>query len=322
MPTEKMFNHKKRSGFFRCTLLVFVVGLQGGCASWIGSDEANLAKDGPEPIFDSESLETYKEDQNKAYDTFEEIVRKRGNANPSADDVISAGMQYADARCSEYLESLYWVDKQLKADIKDANAAGTLASGVLGATKAAAKEIASVAVLFGYREDVLNNAGSRVLFDLDPSTIQSLVERSQKVFRERLKSGYKKADALSVIREYDTLCSSSRIEAEVNDTMKKVDLVATEGDVEKGEPPKVSVDDPRIHTYGSDINSLLLESYAFPGNEKNDAAHKALKEWMEKEGIDIPVAVFLMSSEHKPKWEKAVDYLYKHGNPKLKVIPN
>ena len=303
----------------RFSALILMAASISGCASWVASDQSKLAQSGTGSEIDSSLVESYTTNQAAVVAQLKTLT---GVASPSWDQIISAGLQYADARCSDYVESLYWVNKQLKADVRDVNSAGTLVTGVMGIAKSAATEIAAAAVLFGYAEESINNSGSRVLFDLEPSSIRSLVEGSQKAFRGALLTGYNdQSGAFSVIREYIALCLPSTIEAEINNAAKNAVQVAASGNPATGEPPKVSVNPSQVnvsnHTYESDIYSLLLKAYAFPGGTKNNAAHAQLQSWMTSKGINDPVGIFLMSGDYKDQWKAAVDFLRVNGNPKL-----
>lgn len=150
------------------TILILVALLKiSGCATWIEDKKSELARIGPSTQFDTEKTKTYAEEQKVVYDQLKNMT---GVQNPSEDQIIVSGLQYADTLCSDYLESLYWVNKQLKADIRDVNSLGTLTSGAMGLAKSSASSIAGAAILFGYTEESMNNLGSRILFELEPSS--------------------------------------------------------------------------------------------------------------------------------------------------------
>jgi hypothetical protein len=300
-------------------LLVVILNVTTGCASWVADKRSELAQSGPGTTIDTERVKIYAEQQAQV---LVQLKGMTGLSSPSWDQIISAGLQYSDARCSDYIESLYWVNKQLKADTRDINAAGTLATGLMGIAESSASEIASVAVLFGYAEGSISNTGSRILFELEPSAIRSLVEGSQKAFRNALLTGYQdQSGAFSVIREYITICLPSTIEAEINNAAKNAVHTAASGNPTTGEPPKVSINEGQVdvssHTYGYEAHSLLLKAYAFPGGKKNDAAHAQLQAWVDSNGIKDPIAIFLMSNKYKEEWKAAVEFLRINGNPKL-----
>jgi hypothetical protein len=303
----------------RYIFLIALLSLTSGCASWVASTESELAQTGPGTTIDSGLVKNYVEQQKLVHT---QLIALTGLKAPSWDKIISAGLQYSDVRCSNYIESLYWVNKHIKADVKDVNAAGTLATGLMGIAKAAASEIAAVAVLFGYAESSISNSGSRILFELEPSAIRSLIEGSQKAFRGALLTGYNdQSGAFSVIREYVALCLPSTIEAEINNAAKNAVQTASSGNPETGEPPKVSINEGQVnissHTYDSDVYSLLLKAYAFPGGTKNVAAHTELQKWLTSKKNKDPIGIFLLSDKYKDQWKQAVDFLRVSGNPKL-----
>ncbi len=301
--------------------LITILGLfcLPGCASWVSDTKSDLAKAGPESQIDSELISEYTANQSKALAQLKTLT---GVQTPSWDQVISAGLQYSDARCSDYIESLYWVNKQINADVRDVNSFGTMTTGIMGIAKSAATEIAAAAVLFGYAEETIHNNGSRVLFELEPSSIRALVEGSQKAFRSALQTGYQdQAGAFSVIREYIGLCLPSTIEAEINNAAKNAVPAAASGNPLTGEPPKVSVNKSQVNIssgrYDSDVYSLLLKSYAFPSGKKDDTRHGQLQKWLTSKKVSDPVGIFLMQEKYKDLWKQAVEYLRVNGNPKL-----
>lgn len=300
------------------TVLVVLIALSG-CATWTEDKRSELARTGPSTQFDQAKTKTYADAQTAVYTQLKTMT---GITSPSEDDIIVAGLQYADALCSDYLESLYWVNKQLKADVRDVNSLGTLTTGAMGLAKSAASSIAGAAILFGYTEESMSNLGSRVLFELEPSSIRSLVEGSQKAFRGALQSGYtSRAGTFTVIREYIALCIPSRIEAEINNAAKNAPVVASTGNPAQGEAPKVSTNPSQVtqnaHVYASDVHSILLKSYVFPGGVKNQKAHDSLSAWLKSKSISDPLGIFLISSKYKDQWKDAVEYLRTNGDPIL-----
>lgn len=281
-----------------------------GCTTWSTNNRNELARTGPSTQFESKKTEEYAAAQSAVYAHLKTMT---GEKEPNQDQIITAGLQYADVLCSDYIESLYWVNKQLKADIRDVNAFGTLTTGVMGIAKSAASTIAGAAVVFGYAEESMNTMGSRVLFELEPSSIRALVESSQKSFRTALQTGYtNRAGAFTVIREYISLCLPSRIEAEINNAAKRALPFVSEGDPKKGESPKVSLNPSQVnteyHTYSSDINSMLLKTYVYPNGQQDNAAHELLSKWMKLNEINVPIGIFLISDKYKNQWKNAVEH--------------
>jgi len=290
-----------------------------GCASWTDETDATLAQKGAGTTFNPDSIKTYAANQAKV---LTELNALTGLTTPSWDQVIQAGIQYSDSRCDAYIGALYRVNKDLKADVQKLNSVGTATAALMGITKSAATEIAAAAVLFGYAEESINISGSRILFEMDPASIRSLVKGSQTAFKSALEPNYQdRTGAFTVIREYITLCLPSTIEAEINNAAKNAVQIASSGNPAKGVAPAVSINESQVKakvlTYDADVYSLLLKSYAFPGGTKEVTAHAQLKTWMVGKNIKVPVGPFLMSQSYKEQWREAVDYLRKNGNPKL-----
>lgn len=305
----------------RCHLAFpLAILLLSGCASLNSKEQISLARTGMKTQFESAKTAEYVANQTAVYNSLKQMTSK---TTPTDDEVINAGMQYADTLCSDYIEALYWVNKQLKADVRDVNALGTLTASAMGIAKSAANSIAGAAVLFGFAEDSLNNMGSRVLFELEPSSIRALVEGSQKSFRGALPSGYQgQAAVFTVVREYISLCIPSRIEAEINNAAKTALPVASEGNAAKGEAPKVSTNANQVklstQAYASNFYSEVLKSYVFPGGVKDAKAYESLSSWLRNtQKITDPVSIFLMSAKYKDQWKDAIDYLSNNGNPRL-----
>lgn len=119
----------------RSLVVVSLLIALSGCATWTEDKRGELARTGPSTQFDKDKTKAYADAQTAVYDQLKVMT---GKSAPKEDEIIVAGMQYSDALCSDYLESLYWVNKQLKADIRDVNSLGTLTTGVMGLAKSAA----------------------------------------------------------------------------------------------------------------------------------------------------------------------------------------
>lgn len=292
---------------FRNVFLAILLSITTGCASsaWLSNKENELAQSGPGTSIDATLVAAYAKKQGKVLAQLKVLT---GLTSPSWDQIISAGLQYSDARCSDYVESLYAVHKQLKADARDVNAAGTLATGIMGVYKAAANEIATVAVLFGYAEGSIDIAGSRMLFELEPSAIRALVEGSQKAFRAALTTGYTdQSGAFAVIREHVALCLPSTIEAEINNAAKTAIQTAVSGNPATGEPPKVSINEAQIKVIKLDpIEQESVTSEAFTDRADlkslvDNLDTTAAKSLLEDVSREFTAAAEIISTQYTPE---------------------
>ncbi len=222
--------------------VVFLAALLSGC---VGLRPDPMLRTGPGFDFNSEEVKTFRENQDKVLAELYVSAGLAKNAQPSgADDwakVIRAGMDYADQRCEAYMNALFRLNRDKNTAVSQLGLLGTATAGILAAASAAAKEVAATAILFGLGASTIENYSSNLLYEMEPSSVRSLVRGLQLGYRENLPASYStRPAAVSVIRSYATLCTPANIEAEVNLAVKKSRPDASRGDGSSGQPPVVS----------------------------------------------------------------------------------
>jgi hypothetical protein len=156
--------------------------------------------------------------------------------------VTQAGMNDIDRRCDGYLA---WIDAQKKnvgpvlqqiTDVRNATTAILTASGAGGSA------IGIVAAAFGLASNSFANVNSRLINELDNSTIQSIVLNRQQRFREQLtlRDIADRPAAVYVLRSYLRICMPFTIETEVNSTLTTL--------ARTGQPPdaRLALTSPRL----------------------------------------------------------------------------
>jgi len=154
--------------------------------------------------------------------------------------VINAGMDYADQRCEAYLHALFRLNRDKSTAVSQIGLVGAATAGILAAVKATAKEVAITAILFGLAASTVENYSSNLLYELEPSSVRTLVKGLQAGYRGGLPSpvNYNTRPAsVAVMRGYAALCVPANIEAEVNLAVKKSVPSTSPGDASKGQPP-------------------------------------------------------------------------------------
>jgi hypothetical protein len=222
--------------------LVFLAALLSGC---VGLRPDPMLRTGPGVDFDSKEVQAFRENQDQVLAELYVSAGLAKNAPPSgAEDwgkVISAGMDYADQRCEAYMNALFRLNRDKNTAVSQLGLVGTATAGILAAASAAAKEVAVTAILFGLGASSIENYSSNLLYDLEPSSVRSLVRGLQLGYRENLPTTYStRPAAISVIRGYAVLCMPANIEAEVNLAVKKAKPDASRGNGSTGQPPAVS----------------------------------------------------------------------------------
>lgn len=145
--------------------------------------------------------------------------------------LVQAGMNDIDTRCDAYLA---WYDSRKRSQrplISQINTTGRLVNAILLASSPSAATIGVVAEAFGFAAATVNNYHSRLLYEIDTSTLQALVLDNQRTFREGivdLKFQTKPA-VEHALRSYLRICMPFSIETEVNTVLTSVKRT--------GEPP-------------------------------------------------------------------------------------
>lgn len=152
--------------------------------------------------------------------------------------LVQAGMNDIDTRCDAYLA---WYDSRKRSQqpmISQINTTARLVNAILLAYAPTAAAIGVVAEAFGFAQATVINYHSRLLYEIDTSTLQALVLGNQRSFREgiaELKFQTKPA-VEHALRSYLRICMPFSIETEVNNVLT---VVKRSGDVP---PPLVGTD--------------------------------------------------------------------------------
>jgi len=135
---------------------------------------------------------------------------------------VQAGLNDIDRRCDGYLT---WLDNKRRSvgpihqQILDTEAA-TLA--IIGITAVdPTKAIAVVGAAFGLAAHSFTNFNSRFIFEVEKSTVQSVVLTRQQKYRETLPLNIdNRPAAIYALRQYLRLCMPMTIETQINTTVK------------------------------------------------------------------------------------------------------
>jgi hypothetical protein len=223
----------------RCLVaLLLAVGLTG-CATYRNTSQV---QDGPGLEFKAADLKDFRENQNSVLEELGTLAGADKSPKPEQwSDVILAGMDYADSKCEAYMHALFRLNRDKKTVISQTGLLGTATAGLMGAAKSAAEDVAAVAVLFGLTSSTVDNLTSNLLYELDPSSVRTLVKELQSKFRGGLPTDYSsRPAAMRVIRAYAMLCVPANIEAEVNLAVKGSAPGGKAGNAETGQPPEVT----------------------------------------------------------------------------------
>jgi len=300
-----------RSGWRRVStapllLPMLLLALLGsGCATYRNSQTAH----GPGVDFQPVEVAQHREAQDQVLrqlyllaDLPAPEANSRSPALTSAqwDLVIRAGMDYADRKCEGYMHALFRLHRDKRTVVAQTGLIGTAVAGVMAAAESAAKDVAMVAIAFGLFSATVDNLSSNLLYDLDPSSVRTLVKALQKAYRDKLPTGYKdRPAAVSAIRTYALLCVPAAIEAEVNLAVKKAEPGGDKGDAETGKAPSVTnavTTASADQSFRADSAGDQLASFIFPGGVTTaNAENRArLETYMKLRGINNTSVVMFM----------------------------
>jgi hypothetical protein len=134
---------------------------------------------------------------------------------------VQAGMNDIDLRCDGYLA---WLDNRRRSSTPILNqlaATSTATQAILRVTGAGATPITIVGIAFGLAADTFTNVNSRLLFEINQSTVQSVVLGHQTDFRIRASEVLvtSRPMAIYLLRNYLRICMPFSIETSINNTI-------------------------------------------------------------------------------------------------------
>jgi hypothetical protein len=148
---------------------------------------------------------------------------------PSGSDwqiIVQAGMNDIDQRCDAYLA---WLDdrKRSKAPIlSQLNIMQTATGSIMRLAGAGADPIAIVGVAFGLASDTFTNINSRLLMEVNHSTVQAVVLSRRSDFRLNIVDVRidNRPTAIHALRTYLNICMPFTIEMTINTTVTAFEL--------------------------------------------------------------------------------------------------
>ena len=176
-------------------------------------------------------------------------ISRYGNAQWSA--LVSAGFNDIDRRCDCYLAWLASRRRDRNAILSQIHDTRTFTEALLYTTGVGAAPIAIAGLAFGLASNSFTNYYSRLLFEIEKSTVSLLVREKRLQYRNTLNVQIMyQPDAVHVLREYMLICTPFYIEDLVNQRTR--DSVAGNDPADKGNADQIR----RSLVAGSLLNSI------------------------------------------------------------------
>jgi hypothetical protein len=165
------------------------------------------------------------------------------NAVPSPnawDLIVQAGLNDVDRRCDSYLA---WLDDRRRTNnavLKELGDVTVASQAIMNVAGVSANPITLVGLAFGLAANTFTNVNSRLLLEVDKTTVQTLVLRRRSDYRVGLQSirVENRPAAVHALRSYLNICTPFTIETDINSTITVFQQVGAGGLVTK--PPLVS----------------------------------------------------------------------------------
>ena len=144
---------------------------------------------------------------------------------------VQAGMNDIDRRCDAYLTWLDNVRRSREPILNQISQTGAVTQTILAATGVGVNPMAIVAAAFGLASSTFTNVNSRLITELDHSTVQAVVLSKQTEYRKSLIGDAKdkpkviiasRPAAIYALRSYLRLCMPMTIETEINNTVATI----------------------------------------------------------------------------------------------------
>jgi hypothetical protein len=285
-------------------VLLLALSFLQGCATELTTNARIAKQQGADFTADELTRSTLEQDR-----ILVQLQLRAGLGRPAAtagdwDNIIAAGLEYADARCENYMGALVRLNRDKKTTASEIGLVGTATAGVMAAARSAAREIAIAAIAFGLASSTVDNLGGNVLYEIEPSSVRALVKALQVKYKAALPKGYvSRPAAMQVIRGYAALCTPANIEAELNHAVKNAQPLAAEGDGASGRAPEVSNAETSLtDRYGPDATSALLDDFIRVDGRIADAPRRKLEAAMTQIGVTgISVLKFINGAEYAGK---------------------
>jgi hypothetical protein len=135
--------------------------------------------------------------------------------------LVQAGLNDVDRRCDSYLA---WLDDRRRTNnavLKELGDVTVASQAIMNVAGVSANPITLVGLAFGLAANTFTNVNSRLLLEVDKTTVQTLVLRRRNEFRLDVsrKNITDRPTAVHALRLYLTICTPFTIETDINSTV-------------------------------------------------------------------------------------------------------
>ena len=140
---------------------------------------------------------------------------------------------YVDSRCDAYVDAIFWANRTRGGFASGNNAIAGATGAIVGATGGSATALAVLAAAFGLSGSLFDAYYDSVLYGLEPSGIQRLVNLARSAYRgqaELRKPILSEGQLLEQVQSYIRVCTPANIEYLVNEAIKTASVEVVEAE--------------------------------------------------------------------------------------------
>lgn len=181
--------------------------------------------------------------------------------------ITKMGLWAIDRECQLYLDAIFWFDRAKDHTVDQIGLTAVASAAITGFTGGSSQTLSILTSAFGLIGATVENVGSGLLYDIGPSSVHEIVEKSQIEFRKQFEKTEgrvsTRVDALNQLQNYAEICLPPKIETEIRKAVKTANV----GVVEAG-GTQVGIGSPfQLSTEAKDVQvRKLLNSYLLKGD--------------------------------------------------------
>jgi len=240
--------------------------------------------------------------------------------------IVQAGLNDVDRRCDAYLA---WLDDRRRTNnavLKELGDIAVASQAIMRVAGVGADPITLAGLAFGLASNTFTNINSRLLLEIDKTTVQTLVLRRRDDYRMQLKNMMidSRPSAIHVLRSYLTICTPYMIETDINSTVTvfqvagsgalnrpaliNPEAVRTATIVRSRDPlPERRFPDKPVVIKGFVTNVQLALCVPTVTGVVSDATIAAIREYLQARGnVQIPATIDPTSTALRPSLEAAI----------------
>jgi hypothetical protein len=216
--------------------------------------------------------------------------------------IVAAGMNDIDRRCDAYLA---WLDDRRRTNgalLKELGDVTVASQAIMRTAHVGADPITLAGLAFGLASNTFTNINSRLLLEVDKTTVETLVIRRRNEFRVDVngKTIGDRPTAVHALRLYLTICTPFAIETDINSTVTIFQQAGVQGLQAKG--PLVNADTIRsVTTFGPDSSSAILKAWLSPGGILDAERRQKIREFIQRENLNTQITLFLNATQFSRK---------------------